>query len=79
MARFCVRKRLKETDVTAEEWQDSLHRRDPWMGRPPVGSRMAPVIDEAIDKTQHVEEVGKATESGGRSTDGDGEPPMAPS
>ena len=40
-ARYCVRKHLKEIDVSDEEWKNSLHRGDPWMGQRPAGVEVA--------------------------------------
>ena len=59
-----MRKRLKATDVTDEEWQNSLRRGDLWMGQRPVGSGMAPALDEGMNKTQEMAAKEKTMKSG---------------
>ena len=46
VARYCVHKRLKETDVADEEWKNSLRRGSPLMESLAGGNALAPDKDE---------------------------------
>ena len=76
VARNCVRKSLKETDVTDEEWQNSLHRGGPWAGQMGGGAAMVPILFDGTDKDQEMAGGEKPAESGGQPTEETGEPSM---
>ena len=60
-----------------EEWQNSLHRSDPWTSRQPDGAAFAQVSDEVMRKPLDVADAEQETGSGGVSTDVAREPSMA--
>ena len=50
VARFCVRKRLEEKDVSDEERRNLVHRGDPGESQQLTGAPVAPTVDEVIGK-----------------------------
>ena len=74
MARYCVRKQLKENDVSDEKWQNSLHCRDTWSGPRSDGLEVAQTSDDALRKPSAVVNVGQESGGGSVPTDETGEP-----
>ena len=76
-ARFCVRKRTKESDVADAEWKTSLNRGDPWTGPLDGGTGLAPMLPEDFTVGQEMADGEGPTESGGKSTEVPTEPSIA--
>ena len=63
-ARYCVRKRLKATDVADDECEDSLRRDSPWMESPAGGNGLVPDTNENRTDDAEMVDGDKPTDNG---------------
>ena len=77
VARYCVRKRVKETQATDEEWKNSLRRGGPWIDSLPGDSGLAPALTDGLNDNIEMADSDKPTDSGDPSTAEPDEPVTA--
>ena len=77
VARYWVRKRAKESDVTDEEWQTSLHRGVPWVDTAAGGGGLAHAPSAGPNDNIDMGGEDKPTDCGEQSTTEPGGPVMA--
>ena len=77
VARYCVRKRQKETDATDKKWRNSLHRGCPWVGLLTSSIGLAPPLSDGLNDDIEMADGDKPTNSGNQATAEPDEPVVA--